>query len=1218
MAELTRTIAAALGRISLPLAKTWLYLSRCNQRDRVQVAYKLINQNASTRARVLTGLDIAPQIYARHLETTSTVEAFRTVEELCPDDVDSLARLAHQALSRGENGSYDLVQSIALRAPDHQRLLWQAAVERDPLQSVRRRARFTGISDEAISLALDSAISHEPLGVPYYLEELLPLSPEQSERLTNTLIKKDPNLFFQSAGELNLSPPSLLSAMKSLIERGPVTFLKHCREVALPEEEKAALVHAVFVRDAEQALEYLEDLLSWSTSVKLPETLPDEQIARFWKRILAHREELGFIDPEAVRSLVFQKLETHPKLVYKNLAELSLAGEPFAGDVARKLAEVLPKESPSIAGILRIADPATINPLAEKLARVDPATTLKWVSSLGIQLPAHVQSIVVEELARKTPWSFFSKIGVASDLPNPDLATLLVFCARDNAARMCREVSRQHIDDQAIRERLFVECARRNLWTTLDHSQNFRVSNTPGAREVFGMALRRDPIRAADYRLKLGLTGDDDRRLTLLTAVKKNAAQALLLLRDREIPDRIVADTLSIAFRRNPSLFSRASKTITRLRLDLQCEVIASRANGHITRAEGLWSGQKSTIAPPPELAMACARENFSAAQRSASDSQRLQFHDQALLQQIIATSIARGRWNSSLDAARQLAALTVPEDEVNTTHALSIVEAVCASLDVDVLLDGNEASNVALYRRIRRANCIPTDLIQRTLDHFGPDDFPFILDIFEQGGSTIAEMTCELLLQAYETEVDISSLDQTIIRCCLALGFRGLSSRLLRELRPVFQESIFEGRATLKSYGALSAKVLNGEPIDPALERSPLYPGLVVNAFRPVGMTEGSVAQLLPGIRDQSEHLAPYTFPATGYALNLATVKRVEFLPDQEANHDLYRHLQLIVSEPAPDTRPLRPQGMIKRLLQGGFDQLDPQAVWKLFREQLDDPRLATLERTLRSRDLEQAKPGDLATFLNQSREALSVVSYDAINEIARRSVADETPGVERLQLSGKVVQHVRRLLRLPESHIIGPDDFRVAIAMQAEKMFVRELQEIQRESKKFTHELGDLEDRYVMYLSKSKPAYFGRAGAGLCTAGDTWSWNSPTFLQMMMVDRKRNLIIGNIQLHLFQSKDGAPAVLARVNPTSSFLEKANKGVLAQEMLRVVRDFAHANGLTPYLPDQTGWHQLTNRDSFAPYLRKHYGKREEANIRITGSHYVNTIFRMTDSPSVR
>ena len=146
---------------------------------------------------------------------------------------------------------------------------------------------------------------------------------------------------------------------------------------------------------------------------------------------------------------------------------------------------------------------------------------------------------------------------------------------------------------------------------------------------------------------------------------------------------------------------------------------------------------------------------------------------------------------------------------------------------------------------------------------------------------------------------------------------------------------------------------------------------------------------------------------------------------------------------------------------------------------------------------------------------------------------------------------------------------------------------------------------------MSKTPESYFGRDGAHLCTGDEKWSWKSKDFQQIIVVDEVAGKIVGNVQLHFFEI-NGKTAVLARINPTEAFMDGVDIEHLAKEYIKMVKEFANMNGVDEvYLPEQTGWHQLTNRDKLCPYLQKFYGTgRIKKSIQITGKHWVEGIYR--------
>jgi hypothetical protein len=223
------------------------------------------------------------------------------------------------------------------------------------------------------------------------------------------------------------------------------------------------------------------------------------------------------------------------------------------------------------------------------------------------------------------------------------------------------------------------------------------------------------------------------------------------------------------------------------------------------------------------------------------------------------------------------------------------------------------------------------------------------------------------------------------------------------------------------------------------------------------------------------------------------------------------------------------------------------------------------------------------------------------------------------KLPLREQFKARVKNILRMPADQEISVAQIREVVRAEIEKVWRPERALLNRESRKFTHQVGAVFADYRMYLAKSRASFFGRAGAGLCTADDTWSWNQKDFLQMIMVDDRKGRIVGNIQLHIFEAPDEKRAVLARLNPTTKFLLGVNGKTLAREMLRCVEEFADANNLVPYLPhDGDHLHLLTNRESFAPLLKARYGRELKLSVKISSWLTVHSVYPLIrEMPSV-
>lgn len=270
---------------------------------------------------------------------------------------------------------------------------------------------------------------------------------------------------------------------------------------------------------------------------------------------------------------------------------------------------------------------------------------------------------------------------------------------------------------------------------------------------------------------------------------------------------------------------------------------------------------------------------------------------------------------------------------------------------------------------------------------------------------------------------------------------------------------------------------------------------------------------------------------------------------------------------------------------------------------------KLEGISKELVESDYSEKRAYQLLTDLQECLSSLIEGSLDAIiPSLVGEAEADRN---EFFIPSSKHERNIRQTLDLPENESLEKDDISYVLTQELGKVFRKEAKLVNKELAKIDSGAGEAAGSFGMYLSLSQAAFFGRAGAGLCTATDTGSWNDSKYLQMMMVDEGRGRIVGNIQLHLFKNKAGKASVLARINPTASFVTKVDKDILAREMLRAVQTFAKDNNLVAYMPEQTSWHNLSNRTTFAPNLQNYFGAGENTSVKITRWHSVGRIFRM-------
>jgi hypothetical protein len=1041
------------------------------------------------------------------------------------------------------------------------------------------------------------------------------LNSETRQEAFNLDVSRDAKGTLASLADYQLSGTELPQCFHACISQGLANQLIFSldRFSAIPRENRAPLVRALEQADLKSLYEEIVRVLDWAGPFTL-ERLDLDTMAPYWKRLMLHREQLGIATQPILQDLMLRKIDSHPHLVLESLASLNLREFPWKSAIAEALARKAPEQTLTFVDTLNITDPNVLNTLHRIFGELAPYVAEQWSSAPGNEASEILLKAIIKGKIQADPWSALDAIHEMPADERAQFQEVFVMCAKRNPRKALKYLAGWNIESKALRARVWATCAKQHVWAALDSAQECGLLGTLEVQEAFSRAISRDCGRAILLLPKLHISDPDAVRAILHQAIRRNASQSFSILGSVELPARQRVELIQAALRRNPRIFNQNLGTIAKLVPNQYLpSVIAAQCRGDISRSHKLDLPRTMSTCSSEELIKACALENFQRAYTSAREQHKRLLEDPVLVEQIIVNGITTGRWNSALAAAKHACAQRSAEHEQTEqglTPALRKLDSVLEAITDVNLEHDHERTKLNLMHRIRKANCIPTDTIQTTLDHFGEDDSDYLLSIAEQGGSTIAENIYETLLEMYAQSTDITPVDRTIIDAALSLGFRGLSPSLFKRVRPIFEVSEIKGRNALRNYFRVAAAILNGQEIETDLIERELFPSLVVAAYRPVGMTEATVRNILPTIQDHSDHLKPFRFPATGYRMNLQTASSIELRRGESLDEEMIASIATILQGPGEPQSERAVAPLLKQLLQGAFDQIDLRKTWGLVRQLSRDPRVEELSKLALRGLAPDRSLAQRAQALNTSRELFTIVTYDALLELVKANLASTEPNVA-LAMSPKLEGMARRILRLASDAPVTSAEVMAALEVQFSKLFRNQERLITKEGRKFTQRLAESSDRYVMYVSKNKAAFFGRAGAGLCTHSDMWSWNSSSFLQMMMVDRVKSQIVGNVQLHLFKNSRGAPSVIARINPTSVFLNTVDKAALAREIISTLRMFADENQLQLYLPDQTGWHQLTNRDSFAPHLQSYYGREESVNVQITGSHSVRKVFRV-------
>lgn len=136
-----------------------------------------------------------------------------------------------------------------------------------------------------------------------------------------------------------------------------------------------------------------------------------------------------------------------------------------------------------------------------------------------------------------------------------------------------------------------------------------------------------------------------------------------------------------------------------------------------------------------------------------------------------------------------------------------------------------------------------------------------------------------------------------------------------------------------------------------------------------------------------------------------------------------------------------------------------------------------------------------------------------------------------------------------------------------------------VRREYRKVQSIRTDKANEVTAVISKNMGSYFAKAGAEICTSHNMRMWREERHIHLNMV--YKNQIIGNVMLYFEEGRD---YMVARgFNPRKDTMLKYDRYGMARALVDVVSQVAKANGYQEvFIPEQTGWHALSNRDGMA------------------------------------
>jgi hypothetical protein len=588
--------------------------------------------------------------------------------------------------------------------------------------------------------------------------------------------------------------------------------------------------------------------------------------------------------------------------------------------------------------------------------------------------------------------------------------------------------------------------------------------------------------------------------------------------------------------------------------------------------------------------------------------------------EKLLAGAIQRGRWTNALLIynIQQTAAKNLNHSEHQDVNPFSHRhQQMSRELPLELLGSIKAAGLVDAYMlnslvAVQSLGVKPTDNIGTSLLHFSRQDSDFLIGILKTYGATFGGSVLNQLTKIFPAESKLQDEQRRVISAFLSHGFRGLSPLSFSLYEQEWQQSPVKAERLMSSWKESEGKILNGTSIDPSQMQDPLFVELVYSAFRPAEMTLEDTKNALLRNRDHNQHCIKFTAPTDGYHV---TANRST--PDRHfaTTHALYQPLQHLIQAKSLD--PLSPAELQNLLIRALLlDLVTPRNQrWRLLHSLCCNVKDETLADVFNDLHLLLSEDESSKPSLEQQLHGITLMSTllektfpqmleDALSDGVINKV---TPKENKLQ------QTTRRILRMGETSALAQSEIRLAIQVQLSKLFDDVIRALNAERRTIQRQINRNQMHLFLILTKNLPSYLGRASAHLCSAECDQSWASENFLQMNLVDKDKRRIVGNVQLHCFTDPNNQPAVLARINPTSSVLKLVDPQSLADSMIEALRNFCLQNNLGLYLPDQQHEEELlTNRTDFLVHLQAFYGGSISCNVWLFKTYFCRKAFRVS------
>ncbi len=164
--------------------------------------------------------------------------------------------------------------------------------------------------------------------------------------------------------------------------------------------------------------------------------------------------------------------------------------------------------------------------------------------------------------------------------------------------------------------------------------------------------------------------------------------------------------------------------------------------------------------------------------------------------------------------------------------------------------------------------------------------------------------------------------------------------------------------------------------------------------------------------------------------------------------------------------------------------------------------------------------------------------------------------------------------------------------------------------------------------YISKNNGSFLAKGSVGLCSAEDVELYERADHFHINII-QDGDRVVGNVQAFIGPEgpqDDSQFLILRGFNQEENFFGQSSNKSFCEEILRIAKEFARANGLGGvYITEQRSlFLSLSNRKENATYLLAKYGghdnEREYRFLGASGDNYIDYIYRVSDDalPSVK